>query len=77
MTVFVMIALGRCCSGPVLRRSWLGLGGVGTVVAAGLSAYGFNSAFGKILAAFSDFSLLGAWLDNMVFTIVYLMNAPS
>lgn len=47
MIAFVMVALGRCCSGPVLRRSWLGLGGVMLVVAAGLAAYGVNSGFGE------------------------------
>lgn len=50
MTVFVIVVMGRCCSGPVLRRTWLGLGGVGSVVAAGLAAYGLNSAFGELLA---------------------------
>lgn len=47
MTVFVMIALGRCGAGPVMRRTWLGLGGIILVIAAGLAAYGLNSAFGK------------------------------
>ena len=47
MLVVVMVSLGRCCSGSVRRRSWLGLAGVGIVVAAGLAAYGINSGFGK------------------------------
>ena len=47
MIAFVMVALGRCGTGPVRRRSWLGLGGVVTVVAAGLAAYGFNSGLGE------------------------------
>ena len=49
MIAFVMIALGRCCSGPVKRRSWLGLGGVMLVVAAGLAAYGFSSGLGEVI----------------------------
>lgn len=47
MIAFVMIALGRCCSGSVRRRSWLGLGGVMLVIAAGMAAYGFSSAIGE------------------------------
>ena len=47
MLVVVMVSLGRCCSGSVRRRSWLGLAGVGIVVAAGLAAYGINSGFGE------------------------------
>ena len=51
MIVFVSLALGRCCSGFVNQRSWLGLGGVLLVFAAGLAAYGINSAFGEPLGA--------------------------
>lgn len=47
MIVFAMIAIGRCWAGSVRRRSWIGLGGVGLVLAAGLAAYGFNSALGE------------------------------
>lgn len=47
MVSFAQIAIGRCCAGPVHRRTWLGLGGVVLVVAAGLAAYGVNSAFGE------------------------------
>lgn len=47
MIIFVMIVVGRCCSGPVLRRSWLGLAGVMLVVASALAAYGLNSGFGE------------------------------
>lgn len=47
MVLFVTVALGRCCAGPVERRSWLGVGGIVLVVAAGLAAYGLNSGFGK------------------------------
>lgn len=47
MIIFVSIALGRCWAGPVGRRTWLGLGGVMLVVAAGLAAYGLNSVFGE------------------------------
>ena len=45
MIVVVMVALGRCCSGLVHQRTWLGPGGVLLVIAAGLAAYGINSAF--------------------------------
>lgn len=47
MITFVQIAIGRCCAGPVRRRTWLGLGGVMLVISAGIAAYGINSAFGK------------------------------
>ena len=47
MVVFVTVALGRCCAGLVERRTWIGGAGVLFVVAAGLAAYGLNSAFGK------------------------------
>ena len=49
MIAFVVIVLGRCCSGLVKRRSWLGLGGVMLVVAAGLAAYGFSSGLGEVI----------------------------
>lgn len=47
MIIFVTVVIGRCWSDSVRRRSWLGLAGVLLVVAAGLAAYGVNSAFGK------------------------------
>lgn len=47
MIVFVTIVIGRCCDGSVRRRSWLALAGIGLVVAAGVAAYGANSAVGK------------------------------
>ena len=50
MVIFVMVALGRCCSGAVTQRTWLAMGGIGFVIAAGLAAYGFNSAFGESLS---------------------------
>eukprot|EP00904_Undaria_pinnatifida_P008217 jgi/Undpi1/4525/HiC_scaffold_18.g07879.m1 len=68
MITFVMIALGRCCSGHVRCRSWLGLGGVMTVVAAGLAAYGFQSGLGvpfTMLAKVLPFILIGIGVDDM------------
>lgn len=47
MIIFVTVVIGRCWNDSVRRRSWLGLAGVLLVVAAGLAAYGINSAFGK------------------------------
>ncbi len=47
MIIVVAVALGRCCSGPVNQRTWLGPGGVLIVIAAALAAYGLNSAFGE------------------------------
>lgn len=47
MVLFVTVTLARCCAGPVKRRSLLGLGGIFLVIAAGLAAYGINSAFGE------------------------------
>lgn len=46
MIVCVMICVGRCRLDAVERRSWLGLGGVGTVLASGIAAYGVCSGFG-------------------------------
>lgn len=47
MIVCVMLCVGRCKLGAVERRSWLGLGGVGIVVASGVAAYGVCSGFGE------------------------------
>ncbi|CAM9459542.1 unnamed protein product, partial [Scytosiphon promiscuus] len=72
MVAFVMVALGRCCTGPVKRRSWLGAGGVVIVAGAGLAAYGLNSAFGvpfTSLAQILPFILIGIGVDDM-FVIV-------
>ena len=44
----VMLCVGRCKRGAVERRSWLGLGGVGIVVASGVAAYGLCSGFGEM-----------------------------
>jgi len=54
MVVTVMLCVGRCKLGAVERRSWLGLGGVGIVMAAGLAAYGVCSGFGE-----TDRALIG------------------
>lgn len=48
MIAVVSVALGRCCSGPVKRRSWLAVGGTVLVVAAGVAAYGLNSGFREL-----------------------------
>ncbi|CAM9710197.1 unnamed protein product, partial [Ectocarpus sp. 4 AP-2014] len=72
MVLFVMVALGRCCTGPVERRSWLGVGGIVLVVAAGLAAYGLNSGFGVPFTSLSQilpFILVGIGVDDM-FVIV-------
>lgn len=50
MIVVASVSLGRCGTGPVRRRSWLGLAGVLIVVTSGVAAYGLNSAFGEKLA---------------------------
>lgn len=47
MIVFVTACIGRCRRNSVERRTWLGLGGVGTVVASGIAAYGVCAGFGK------------------------------
>lgn len=46
MIVIVKIAIGRCRSDSVRRRSWLGFAGILLVAAAGLAAYGLKSALG-------------------------------
>ena len=47
MIVFVTACIGRCRRNSVERRTWLGLGGVGTVVVSGIAAYGVCAGFGK------------------------------
>lgn len=47
MIVFITINLGKCRTGSVRRRSWLGMAGVAIIVFAGVAAYGLNSAFSK------------------------------
>ncbi|CBN79517.1 conserved unknown protein [Ectocarpus siliculosus] len=72
MVLFVTVSLGRCCAGPVERRSWLGVGGIMLVVAAGLAAYGLNSGFGVPFTSLSQilpFILIGIGVDDM-FVIV-------
>ncbi|CAM9459401.1 unnamed protein product [Scytosiphon promiscuus] len=67
-----VIALGYISCVAVRRRSWLGLGGVMLVVAAGLAAYGLNSAFDIPFTSLSQilpFILIGIGVDDM-FVIV-------
>eukprot|EP00904_Undaria_pinnatifida_P008203 jgi/Undpi1/4512/HiC_scaffold_18.g07866.m1 len=81
MIVFVQIAIGRCCSGAVRRRTWLGLGGVMFVVGAGLAAYGINSAFGIPFTSLSQilpFILIGIGVDDMfVIVAAYDQTDPA
>lgn len=81
MSVFVTMALGRFFSGPVLRRSWLGIGGVGTVAAAGLAAYGVNSSFGDAEFLFDNCLIdesfcmyLCIILNVVMFALVWLFD---
>eukprot|EP00903_Cladosiphon_okamuranus_P015713 g14505.t1 len=72
MVIFVTIALGRCCAGVVERRTWIGGAGVLFVVAAGMAAYGLNSAFGIPFTSLSQilpFILVGIGVDD-AFVIV-------
>ncbi|CAM9391119.1 unnamed protein product [Ectocarpus sp. 12 AP-2014] len=81
MVAFVSVAIGRCCSGPVKRRSWLGVGGVMLVVAAGLAAYGLNSGFDipfTPLSRILPFILIGIGVDDMfVIVAAYDHTDPS
>ncbi|CAM9260832.1 unnamed protein product [Ectocarpus sp. 13 AM-2016] len=81
MIAFVSVAIGRCCSGPVKRRSWLGVGGVMLVVAAGLAAYGLNSGFDipfTPLSRILPFILIGIGVDDMfVIVAAYDHTDPS
>ncbi|CBJ26537.1 conserved unknown protein [Ectocarpus siliculosus] len=81
MVAFVSVAIGRCCSGPVKRRSWLGVGGVMLVVAAGLAAYGINSGFDipfTPLSRILPFILIGIGVDDMfVIVAAYDHTDPS
>eukprot|EP00752_Nemacystus_decipiens_P008590 g7670.t1 len=72
MVNFVTIALGRCRSGPVERRMWIGGAAVISVVAAALAAYGLNSAFAVPFTSLSQilpFILVGIGVDD-AFVIV-------
>ncbi|CAM9359742.1 unnamed protein product, partial [Ectocarpus fasciculatus] len=81
MIAFVSVALGRCCTGPVKQRSWLAVGGVMFVVAAGLAGYGLNSGFGIPFTSLSQilpFILLGIGVDDMfVIVAAYDHTDPS
>lgn len=48
MIAFVSVTIGRCCRGHVKQRSWLAIGGIMFVIAAGVAAYGVNSGFGEL-----------------------------
>eukprot|EP00752_Nemacystus_decipiens_P014689 g13085.t1 len=68
MILCVMLCVGRCERGAVERRSWLGLGGVGIVVASGVAAYGVCSGFGIPFTSLSQllpFILIGIGVDDM------------
>eukprot|EP00903_Cladosiphon_okamuranus_P022061 g20288.t1 len=72
MLMVVTVALGRCHSGGVERRSWIGGTAIIIVVAAGISAYGLNSAFGvpfTTLSMILPFILVGIGVDD-AFVIV-------
>ncbi|CBJ26534.1 conserved unknown protein [Ectocarpus siliculosus] len=81
MIAVVSVALGRCCSGPVKRRSWLGVGGTVLVAAAGLAAYGLNSGFHIPFTSLSQilpFILIGIGVDDMfVIVAAYDHTDPS
>ncbi|CAM9899558.1 unnamed protein product, partial [Ectocarpus sp. 12 AP-2014] len=81
MVAFVSVVIGRCCGGPVKRRSWLGIGGVMLVVAAGLAAYGLNSGFDIPFTPLSNmlpFILIGIGVDDMfVIVAAYDHTDPS
>ncbi|CAN0008284.1 unnamed protein product [Ectocarpus sp. 12 AP-2014] len=81
MMAVVSVALGRCCSGPVKRRSWLAVGGTVLVVAAGVAAYGLNSGFHIPFTSLSQilpFILIGIGVDDMfVIVAAYDHTDPS
>ncbi|CAN0213748.1 unnamed protein product, partial [Ectocarpus sp. 6 AP-2014] len=69
MIVFITVILGKCGEGPVRRRSWLGVAGVGFIISAGVAAYGLNSAFGVPFTTLSQvlpFILVGIGVDDMI-----------
>lgn len=66
MITFVMIMIGRCCSGAVLRRSWLGLGGITLVAAAGLAAYGIMGALSESIQFELMFQDIRAWSHHLI-----------
>ncbi|CAM9835466.1 unnamed protein product [Ectocarpus sp. 12 AP-2014] len=72
MIAFVSVTIGRCCRGHVEQRSWLAIGGIMFVIAAGVAAYGVNSGFGVPFTTLSQmlpFILVGIGVDDM-FVIV-------
>ncbi|CBJ26527.1 conserved unknown protein [Ectocarpus siliculosus] len=72
MIAFVSVTIGRCCRGHVKQRSWLAIGGIVFVIAAGVAAYGVNSGFGVPFTTLSQmlpFILVGIGVDDM-FVIV-------
>ncbi|CAM9814630.1 unnamed protein product [Ectocarpus sp. 4 AP-2014] len=72
MIAFVSVTIGRCCRGHVKQRSWLAIGGIIFVIAAGVAAYGVNSGFGVPFTTLSQmlpFILVGIGVDDM-FVIV-------
>ncbi|CAN0030848.1 unnamed protein product, partial [Sphacelaria rigidula] len=84
MIIFVTIIIGKCRGGSVRRRTWLGLGGVGLVVAAGLAGYGVNSGFGvpfTSLLQILPFILIGIGVDDMFVIVASLdhtdVNLPN
>ncbi|CAM9170392.1 unnamed protein product, partial [Ectocarpus sp. 8 AP-2014] len=81
MVAFVSVAIGRCCTGPVKQRSWLGVSGIMLVVASGLAAYGLNSGFRVPFTSLSQilpFILVGIGVDDMfVIVAAYDHTDPS
>ncbi|CAM9198844.1 unnamed protein product, partial [Ectocarpus sp. 12 AP-2014] len=81
MMVFVTVAIGRCFTGPVKQRSWLGIGGLMIVIAAGFAAYGLNSGFDIPFTSLSQilpFILVGIGVDGMfVIVAAYDHTDPS
>ncbi|CAM9850692.1 unnamed protein product, partial [Ectocarpus sp. 12 AP-2014] len=69
MIAFVSVTIGRCCRGHVKQRSWLAIGGIMFVIAAGVAAYGVNSGFGipfTTLSQMLPFILVGIGVDDMI-----------
>lgn len=69
MVLCVMLCVGRCKRGAVGRRSWLGLGGVGIVVASGVAAYGLCSGFGEMpMSALTVEGCRSLWISERAFS---------